>query len=248
MGQMDGAVALISGGARGMGASHARLLVEEGASVVIGDVLDDEGAATAKELGDAAHFVHLDVTREEDWQQAVAATEDRYGPVSLLVNNAGIVLYGAIEQMEPDDFRRLIDVNLTGVFLGMRAAIPSLRRAGGGTIVNLSSTAGMMGYAGIVAYVASKWAVRGMTKTAAMELGGDGIRVCSIHPGPIRTPMTEGLDEQMTATQPLPRFGEAEEVSQLVLFLAARATYSTGAEFIIDGGALLGPVVDLPEE
>jgi 3alpha(or 20beta)-hydroxysteroid dehydrogenase len=248
MGRADGLVALISGGARGMGASHARMLVDEGASVVIGDVLDDEGAATAAGLGDAARYIHLDVTNEDDWGAAVAATEERFGPVSLLVNNAGIVVFGAIDEIDPADFRRLIDINLFGTFLGMRSAIPSLRRAGGGTIVNVSSTAGMMGYAGIVAYVASKWGVRGMTKTAAMELGRDGIRVCSIHPGPIRTPMTDGMGDEMTATQPIARFGEPEEVSELVLFLATKATYSTGSEFIIDGGALLGPVLELPSE
>lgn len=248
MGRAEGIVALISGGARGMGASHARVLADEGASVVIGDVLDDDGAATAAEIGGAAHFVHLDVTSEDDWHAAVATTEERFGPISLLVNNAGIVLYGSIEDLDPADFRRLIDINLTGTFLGMHCTIPSLRRAGGGTIINKSSTAGMAGYAGIVAYVASKWAVRGMTKTAAMELGREGIRVCSIHPGPIRTPMTEDIDEQITAAQPLPRFGEPEEVSELVMFLATGATFSTGAEFVIDGGALLGPVVDLPDE
>lgn len=248
MARFESTVALISGGARGMGASHARALVAEGASVVIGDVLDEDGVALADDLGDTATFVHLDVSSEDDWQAAYAATEERYGPVNLLVNNAGIVVFGPIEHTDPSDFRRLIDVNLTGTFLGMHYGVPSLRRAGGGAIVNVSSTAGFMGYANIVAYVASKWAVRGMTKTAAMELGVDGVRVFSIHPGPIRTPMTDGLGDDLAAAQPIPRLGEPEEVTKLVLFLAADATYTTGAEFIIDGGALLGPVLDLPTE
>lgn len=215
--------------------------------MVIGDVLEAEGRALANELGDAARFVRLDVTRPEDWDAAVRTAEEEFGPVTLLINNAGIVSYSNIEDTDPAEFRRVIEINLIGVFLGMRAAIPSLRRAGGGVIINVSSTAGMTGYAQIGAYVASKWGVRGITKTAAMELGRDGIRVVSIHPGPIRTPMTEGMGDELTATQPIPRFGEPEEVTRMVIFLAADATYSTGSEFVIDGGALLGPVMELQQ-
>jgi len=248
MARFDGTVALISGGARGMGASHVRGLVGEGAKVIFGDILDDEGKRLEEELGESAHFVHLDVTKDEDWKFAVAAAEKEYGPISMLVNNAGIVSYGAVDLMEPDEFRRVIDINLTGTFLGMHYAVPSLRRASGGVIINISSTAGMMGYATISAYGASKWGVRGMTKAVAMELGKDNIRVMSIHPGPIRTPMTEDIGDEIAKAQPIPRLGEPEEVTKLLLFMAADATYSTGSEWIVDGGALLGPVIDLPQE
>lgn len=248
MGRFDGWVALISGGARGMGASHVRGLVAEGAKVVFGDLLDDEGEALSEELGDPAHYLHLNVTKDDDWKMAVAAAEEAFGPISLLVNNAGIVAYGAVDEMDPDEFRRVIDINLTGVFLGMHYTVPSMRKAGGGAIINISSTAGLMGYATISAYGASKWGVRGMTKAAAMELGGDNIRVMSIHPGPIRTPMTADMGEELTAAQPIKRFGKPEEVTKLMMFMAADATYSTGSEWIVDGGAVLGPVIDIPQE
>jgi len=245
MSKFANTVALISGGSRGMGAAHARALVAEGAKVVIGDVLVAEGEALAKELGAAVKFVKLDVTQEADWQTAVAAAEALGGPVNLLVNNAGIVGFGAVTDMSKEDFERVIDINVVGVFLGMKHAAPSMKRAGGGAIINISSTAGMMGYANISAYVASKWAVRGMTKAVAMELGRDGIRVVSIHPGPIRTPMTDGMGDALVASQAIPRYGEPEEVTKLVLFLAADATFSTGSEFVIDGGALLGPLAPI---
>ena len=248
MGRFDGWVALVSGGARGMGASHVRGLVGEGAKVVFGDILDDEGKALAEELGDSAHYLHLNVTRDDDWKMAVAAAEEAFGPISLLVNNAGIVAFGAVDEMDPDEFRRVIDINLTGVFLGMHYTVPSLRKAGGGAIINISSTAGLMGYATISAYGASKWGVRGMTKAAAMELGGDNIRVMSIHPGPIRTPMTADMGDELTAAQPIKRFGKPEEVTKLLMFMAADATFSTGSEWIVDGGAVLGPVIDIPQE
>ncbi len=248
MGKFDGWVALVSGGARGMGASHVRGLVGEGAKVVFGDILDDDGKALADELGDSALFVHLNVTKDDDWKWAVAAAEKEFGPINLLVNNAGIVEFGPVEDMDPDAFRRVIDVNLTGTFLGMHYAVPSLRKAGGGAIINISSTAGLMGYASIAAYSASKWGVRGMTKSVAMELGGDNVRVMSIHPGPIRTPMTDGMGDELTQAQPIKRFGDPEEVTKLLMFMAADATFSTGSEWVIDGGAVLGPVMDLPQE
>jgi 3alpha(or 20beta)-hydroxysteroid dehydrogenase len=248
MGRFDGSVALISGGARGMGASHVCALVGEGAKVVFGDILDDEGRQLEEELGESAHYVHLDVTEDDDWKRAVDTAEKEYGPINLLVNNAGVVAYGAVDVMEPDEFRRVVDINLTGTFLGMHYAVPSLRKAGSGVIINISSTAGLMGYATISAYGASKWGVRGMTKAVAMELGSDNIRVMSIHPGPIRTPMTDGLGDELTMSQPIKRFGEPEEVTKLLMFMAADATYSTGSEWVVDGGAVLGPVIDLPEE
>jgi 3alpha(or 20beta)-hydroxysteroid dehydrogenase len=245
MSKFANTVALISGGSRGMGAGHARALVAEGAKVVIGDVLVAEGEALEKELGAAVKFVKLDVTQEADWQAAVAAAEALGGPLNLLVNNAGIVGFGAITDMSKEDFERVMDINLLGVFLGMKHAAPSMKRAGGGAIINISSTAGMMGYANISAYVASKWAVRGITKAAAMEFGRDGIRVVSIHPGPIRTPMTDGMGDELVASQAIARYGEPEEVTKLILFLAADATFSTGSEFVIDGGALLGPLAPI---
>ena len=248
MGRFDGWVGLVSGGARGMGASHVRGLVGEGAKVVFGDILDDDGKKLEAELGDAAHFVHLDVTKDDDWKMAIVATEKMYGPINLLVNNAGIVAFGAVDEMDPAEFRRVIDINLIGPFLGMHYAVPSMRKAGKGAIINISSTAGMMGYASIAAYSASKWGVRGMTKSVAMELGKDNIRVISIHPGPIATPMTADMGEELTASQPIKRFGKPEEVTKLMMFMAADATYSTGSEWIVDGGALLGPVIDLPQE
>lgn len=248
MKRFDGTVALISGGARGMGASHVRGLVDEGAKVVFGDILDDDGKELAEELGDDVRYLHLDVTQDDDWKEAVETAETEFGPISLLVNNAGIVAYGAVDEMEPDEFRRVIDINLTGTFLGMHFAVPSMRKAGGGAIINISSTAGLMGYATISAYGASKWGVRGMTKAVAMELGNDNIRVMSIHPGPIRTPMTDGMGDELTMTQPIKRFGEPEEVTKLLMFMAADATYSTGSEWVVDGGAVLGPVLDIPQE
>lgn len=241
---LDGHVVLVTGGARGMGAEHVRELVAAGARVVATDVLDDEGEALVAGLGDAAAYRHHDVTSEADWVAAVEFTEATYGPVRHLVNNAGVVTFGTIEATDPAAFRRTIDINLTGCWLGMHHTIPSIRRAGGGSIVNISSTAGLQGYANLGAYVASKWGLRGLTKTAALELGPLGIRVNSIHPGPIRTPMIAGLDAStLAAAQPIARVGEPEEVTDLLLYLLADATYSTGHEFIVDGGAVIGQAV-----
>ena len=250
---IEGHVVLVTGGARGMGASHVRRLVEAGAKVVATDVLDDEGQATVAELGDSAIYAHHDVTSDQDWIAAVALAEETYGPVNHLVNNAGIVTYGGIEDGDPAEFRRIIDINLVGVWLGMHYTVPSMRRAiaagaNDGAIVNISSTAGLIGYGNIGGYVASKWGVRGITKSAALELGPHGIRVNSVHPGPIRTPMTSNLQERgESLPQPIGRIGEPEEVSDLVLFLIADATYSTGHEFVIDGGAVVGQFVTGPQ-
>jgi 3alpha(or 20beta)-hydroxysteroid dehydrogenase len=246
-GRLQGAVAIVSGGARGMGASHVRGLVEEGARVVIGDVLAEDGAALAAELGEEhVAFAHLDVTDPGAWDAAVALAEARFGAVTILVNNAGIVDFKPMAQTTTEDFRRVVDVNLTGVFNGMRATVPSMRTAGGGVIINISSTAGMIGYAHESGYVASKWGVRGLTKGAALELAPDRIRVVSVHPGVVATPMTTMVTEESYAQQPMPRMGRPEEVTKMVLFLAADATYSTGSEFVVDGGAVLGPVVPVP--
>jgi 3alpha(or 20beta)-hydroxysteroid dehydrogenase len=232
---------IVTGGARGIGAAVARTLVAEGARVVVADILDVPGKALVEEFGGHAMFAHLDVTDPDQWAAVVAAAERSFGPVSVLVNNAGIVEFGRIDEQPPATFRRVLDVNLYGAWLGMRAVLPSLRRAGGGCVVNVSSTAGLLGYANLGAYVASKWALRGLTKTAALEFARDGVRVCSVHPGPIRTPMTAGMDTPaVVAGQPIPRFGEPEEVARMVRYLVVEATYSTGSEFVVDGGAATG--------
>ncbi|MFF3847215.1 SDR family oxidoreductase [Streptomyces sp. NPDC002328] len=244
-GRLSGRVAVVTGGARGIGAAVARALAAEGAGVMVADVLEDEGERVAAELGAPSRFVRLDVRGEEDWAAAVAETERELGPVSVLVNNAGVVAWGAMEEQSLASFRHVVDVNLQGAWLGMRAAAPSLRRAGGGVIVNMSSLAGLTAYAGVGAYVAGKWGLRGLTKSAALELAPDGVRVCSVHPGAIRTSMTASFDDSYVAGQPLPRFGQPEEVARMVLFIVAEATFSTGSEFVIDGGVLAGPPVVL---
>jgi 3alpha(or 20beta)-hydroxysteroid dehydrogenase len=233
-----------------MGASHARGFVAEGANVVIADVLEQEGRTLADELGEHAIFSRLDVTSDMDWAATVAAAEDAFGPVSVLVNNAAIVRFGTIAEMEPAAWRQVVDIDLTGSYLGIRAVASSMRKAGGGAIVNISSAAGFAGTPGVGAYGASKWGVRGLTKTAALELGHDNIRVNSIHPGNVRTPMTSGSDAAAVGAGAvshlaLPRIAEPEEITRMVLFVASdEASFSTGSEFIADGGQLLGPVPD----
>jgi 3alpha(or 20beta)-hydroxysteroid dehydrogenase len=243
MGRLDGKVAIITGAARGQGAAEARLFVAEGASVVLADVLDDEGQAVAAELGEAATYAHLDVTDEDQWQATVALAEERYGPVTVLVNNAGILHFQALHKTELDDFDRVMRVNVRGVFLGMKAVTGSMSRAGGGSIVNISSTAGLQGLPYLGAYVASKWAVRGLTKTAAIDLGHKNIRVNSVHPGGIDTPMVAGTsgDAPFYKRLPVPRMGSADEAARAVLFLASdEASYIAGAELAVDGGATCG--------
>ncbi len=239
MGRVDGKVALISGGARGMGASHARTLVAEGAKVVIGDILDDEGNALADELGDAARFVHLDVTKPEQWKAAVANAVGEFGTLNVLVNNAGISNGNSLENFELAEWQKILDINLTGTFLGMQAAVRPMKDAGGGSIINVSSVEGLRGSPGMHGYVASKWAIRGISKSAALELAPQGIRVNSIHPGHIRTPMTENIPDGFLQI-PLGRTADPVEVSNLVLYLASdESSYSTGSEFIVDGGLML---------
>lgn len=245
MHRFDGTVAIVSGGARGMGESHVRALVAEGATVVVGDVLDEVGAALAAELGPAARYVHLDVTRKADWENAVAVAGG-LGAVRVLVNNAGIVTFGPLTDADEGAYRRVVEVNQVGTWLGMATCAPALIASGRGAIVNISSTAGLQGYAAISGYVSSKWAVRGMTKAAALELGRQGVRVNSVHPGPIRTPMTQDLQDNLTASQPIARMGRPEEVTRAVLFLASdEASYITGAELAVDGGATLGPLAEI---
>jgi 3alpha(or 20beta)-hydroxysteroid dehydrogenase len=244
---LAGRVAIVTGGARGIGAAVATAFVEQGARVVVADVLDAEGKDLAHALGDGARYIHLDVSDSDAWRAAVAETEAAFAPVSVLVNNAGVVEFASIEASSDATFRRVLDIDLVGAFFGMRTVLPSMRRAGGGVIVNVSSTAGLTGYAGIAGYVAAKWGLRGLTKAAALEFAPDRIRVCSVHPGPIRTPMTAGMGEDSIAGQPIERFGEPDEVARMVLFIAAEATFSTGSEFVIDGGATAGTVPVLPD-
>ncbi|WP_040786584.1 SDR family NAD(P)-dependent oxidoreductase [Nocardia pneumoniae] len=248
MSELEGRSAVVTGGARGIGAAVVAALAKEHISVVIGDLLEPEGTALADSLGAGALFRRLDVTDEAGWRAVLDDAEAGFGPLAVLINNAGIVDFGGIESESPAMFRHVIDVNLYGAWLGMHLAAPRLRAAGGGVIVNISSTAGLIGYAGVGGYVASKWGLRGLTKAAALELGPANVRVCSIHPGPIHTPMTEQMDESVAAAQPLARFGEPEEVAAMVRFLVTEATYSTGSEFVLDGGATAGQVLGLPSE
>jgi len=254
MKRFENQTVIITGGARGMGASHARGFVAEGANVVIADILEQEGRTLAKELGNHAIFARLDVTSDVDWTATVAAAEDAFGPVTVLINNAGIARFGVIEETDPAVWRQVLEINLTGSYLGIRAVASSMRKAGGGAIVNISSGAGFTATSGLGAYVASKWGVRGLTKTAALELGHDNIRVNSVHPGAVRTPIltAQAPDAGPTAatmagagveTSAIPRIAEPEEITRLVLFVASEeASFSTGSEFIADGGLLLGPV------
>jgi 3alpha(or 20beta)-hydroxysteroid dehydrogenase len=243
-GMVEGKVAIITGAARGHGAAEARLLAAEGANVVVADVLDDLGAQVAAEIGDRARFRHLDVSRAEEWSAAIADTEAAFGPVNVLVNNAAILRRMPIEEMEVETYMAVITVNQLGCWLGMRSILPSMRAAGGGSIVNISSTAGLQGNRGLSAYAASKWAVRGMTKVAALEFGEYGIRVNSVHPGAITGAMATfppDAPDGPWLRQPVARVGQPEEVAELVVFLASdRSSYSSGAEFLCDGGAMAG--------
>ncbi|MFB4303100.1 glucose 1-dehydrogenase [Actinomadura sp. NTSP31] len=238
MGRVDGKIALISGGARGIGAASARALVAEGAKVVLGDILDEEGKAVADELGDAARYVHLDVTSPEDWTAAVETTLREFGGLNVLFNNAGIANGASINRFSLEKWQKIIDINLTGPFLGIRAATDALIAAGGGSIINTSSIEGLRGTSWAHGYVASKWGLRGLTKSVAMELAPHGVRVNSLHPGLIRTPLTDGIPDDMIPV-PLGRPGLPEDVASFVLFLASEeSSYATGTEFVIDGGTV----------
>ncbi|MEV1179054.1 glucose 1-dehydrogenase [Nonomuraea sp. NPDC049784] len=246
MGLLDGKVALITGGARGMGAAHVRLFLEEGARVVFGDVLDEEGKALAEETG--AAYVHHDVTSVEDWSRAVATATELHGRLDVLVNNAGILKFRRIADMSPDDFDRVISVNLKGTWLGIKSVISPMKAAGRGAIVNISSIEGYVGAEGLSAYSASKFGVRGLTKSAARELARFKIRVNSVHPGAINTSMAMDPDlmnevdaDAFVKSMVIKRFAKPVEVSHVVAFLASdRASYCTGSEFTVDGGLLTG--------
>jgi len=242
MARVAGKVALVTGGARGIGAEAVRLLVAEGAQVVITDILDAEGEALAAELGPAAVYVHHDVTDREAWQTAVATAKETFGGLDVLVNNAGIADYGPIDDYPLDRWQRIMDINVNAVYYGMQAAAPLLRESTKNpSIVNISSIAGMQGFNNLVGYVTSKWAVRGMTKAVAMDLGRANVRVNSIHPGVISTAMTESYTEDSMAAVALGRLGKTPEIGWLIVYLASdESTFCTGAEFVADGGQTVG--------
>jgi len=253
MPRFDGQTVLVTGATSGMGASHVRGFHAAGAQVVIAARDHKAGTAFAADLGPSAFAVRLDVTSEQDWAAALDAVSSRFGPLSVLVNNAGTQHPAALIEDTPTEvWDRTLAVNLTGQFLGIKHATPSLRAAGGGSIINIASTMGNVGQACYAPYVASKWALRGLTRTAALELGRDNIRVNSIHPGVVATPLiTESLDGgpaigdlYSPAPFAVPRLGTPEEVTALVLHLASTdGAFATGAEFVLDGGLLLGPAL-----
>ena len=248
MAKLQNKVALITGGARGQGAAESRLFAAEGARVVVADVLEEEGRQLAQDIGENASFMPLDVSDEAAWVALVADIEKSHGRLDILVNNAGILRIAPLLKTELSLYEQVINVNQVGCFLGMKIGGAAIVRAGGGAIVNISSIAGMWGVPAGVAYTASKYAIRGMTKVAAMELGPQGVRVNSIHPGAIDTAMTRGgpfegsVDpDEACRKQPIPRVGKPEEVAHLALFLASdECSYSTGSEFVIDGGVMAG--------
>jgi NAD(P)-dependent dehydrogenase (short-subunit alcohol dehydrogenase family) len=245
--RLENKVVLISGGARGQGTSEVRLFAQEGAKVCFGDILDEEGMkleAEIRELGGEVTYVHLDVTGEEDWQRAVELAENRYGKLDVLVNNAGITIgTQRIEEISTEDWDRTMDINVKGVFLGTKHAIPALRRAGGGSIVNISSTAGIVGIGRSAAYTASKGAVRLFTKATAIQYAKDSIRCNSVHPGPINTPFIQELLDDPDKLKarisrvPVGRLGTPEDIAYGVLYLSSdESSFVTGSELVIDGG------------
>lgn len=235
-------VAIITGGAAGMGEAHVRRFIDEGAKVVLTDVNVEKGEALSEKLGENALFIEHDVTDEAGWEKVVTAAEETFGPVNILVNNAGISPVLSLEHSSIEDYMNVVNINQVSVFLGMKYVVPSMKKADTGSIVNISSINGMNG--GVIGYTDTKFAVRGMTKAAAKELAQYDIRVNSVHPGVINTPMVQESDafeqiQAMVGMIPLQRMAEPQEISQLVLFLASDdSSYSTGSEFIADGGIL----------
>ena len=263
MGRLDGKVAIITGAARGMGEAEARLFAAEGARVVLADVLAEEGAAVAADIGDAARFVPLDVTDEAGWVDLLAVTTDEFGCPDVLVNNAGVLVPSPIRDLDVEQLRHVLDVNLLGPILGVKIVGAAMADAGRGSIVNVSSTGALLGMSMISSYVASKWGLRGFSRSAAIEFGPSGVRVTSLHPGGVTTPMvgvtdvsamveppepgeaepnpTLAASDAQGATQPIRRMGRPIEIARLALFLASdESSYCTGAEFVADGGSVAG--------
>jgi 3alpha(or 20beta)-hydroxysteroid dehydrogenase len=248
-GRLAGRVALISGAASGMGASHARAFVAEGAQVVLGDIADEPGLKLAAELGDAAVYVHLDVTVAEEWDAAVKTAVEHFGKLNVLVNNAGILDGGPLGAYTEQQWRRILDINLTGAFLGLTAARDALVASRPSSVINVSSAAGLEGVAGMHGYTASKWGLRGLTKSAALELAEHGVRVNSLHPGAVMTPMIAGMAAEAGAAEidrtqsTLQRLAAPEEISPLMVFLASEeSSFCTGSEFLADGGLTAGSI------
>jgi 3alpha(or 20beta)-hydroxysteroid dehydrogenase len=238
--RLDGKVVLISGAARGMGESHARAMIAQGARVVIGDILDPEGEALVEEFGEAATYTHLDVTDRHQWAVAVGRTLERYGKLNVLVNNAGIANFGPIGEYTPEQWDTIVAINLTGVFNGISACVAALIAGAPSSIINISSTAGLQGYASLPGYNAAKFGVRGLTKSVALDLGIHNVRCNSVHPGAVATPMTADLDTHQKHVA-MRRVGQPIELSHLVVFLASdESSFSTGAEFVADGGETAG--------
>ncbi len=251
--RLEGKVAIVTGAARGTGEATARRFVREGASVVVADIRDELGAKVVAELGEAAHFVHLDVTREDDWSRCVDATLERFGRLDVLVNNAAILSIAPIESTSLEDWERVINVNQTGPFLGIRAVAPVMRAGGGGSIVNISSIDGLEGMSFVTAYASTKWALRGLSKCAALELGQDGIRVNAVCPAggsdemaaPWRAPGSKDTSGYMDR-RPIPRRGTVDEIAAMILFLASdESAFCTGGDYPVDGGHSCGSTLPL---
>lgn len=247
MGRLSGKVAIITGAAQGMGEATARLFASEGAKLALGDVNAEKGEAVAKDIGENAFFQKLDVSSDEDWGAIVGATRDKFGSVDVLVNNAGLVHFTPIEMLNPDDFNRILGVNTLGPILGTKHVTPVMKEQGKGSIINISSVDGLRGCNGLTCYTASKWALRGITKCHAYELGTSGIRVNSVHPGGVDTPMGNSAGRpkeevnQVFKRLPLGRIGDPTEIANASLFLASdEASYITGAEIAVDGGWTAG--------
>lgn len=244
MGRLENKVAIITGGSGGMGYEHAKRFIKEGAKVVVADLDEEKGQKIAEELGDNSFFFKLDVTNEAEWEAIVKETEEKFGPVDILVNNAGISPQDTIKDLDYEDYQKTIKINQDGIVLGIKAVYPSMKKTEAGSIINISSMLGLVASPMTTSYTTSKFAVRGLTKSAAVELAADNIRVNSVHPGTIETPMVSSLEGEAKAALdslkdriPLGRLAKSEEVTNLVLFLASdEASYCTASEFVIDGG------------